>query len=83
MGQIGVGSPHLQDVDNALAHLGQGDGLLEGRAPGFLAADLDLHEEVLPQTSLMRRQMASGKRARFSMLPPYSSVRRLVIGERN
>jgi hypothetical protein len=33
------------------------------------------------QTARMARNTSSGKRRRFSSVPPYASVRRLVSGE--
>ena len=35
----------------------------------------------LPQTSLIRSQMAMGIRIRFSRLPPHLSVRVLMMGD--
>jgi hypothetical protein len=35
------------------------------------------------QTARQAAKTSSGKRARFSSVPPYSSVRRFVSGDRN
>ena len=81
--QVGVGGPHLQDVDDPLAHLGERHRLVEGRAALFFAADLDLDQEVLAADLL--DAPADGQREAGPVLHAAAVLvgAGLVIGERN